>query len=107
MSATTDKLLARRAGPVAHLVLNQPEKRNAICMEMWQGLGEILADFAGDPEIRAVVVSGAGGKAFSAGADISEFKAHRSDATLAPSLRSGHARARSRLSPACRSRRSP
>lgn len=82
MSATTDKLLARRAGPVAHLVLNQPEKRNAICMEMWQGLGEILADFARDPEVRVVVVSGAGGKAFSAGADISEFKAHRSDATL-------------------------
>ena len=78
MSEAGDKLLAHKAGHIGHLVLNQPEKRNALSMAMWQGLGEVLAGFAEDPEVRVVVVSGAGGQAFSAGADISEFKALRS-----------------------------
>ena len=74
----TEKLIVERTDGVAHLILNQPEKRNAIGYEMWQGIGDAMEDFAGDKDIRVVIVSGAGGKAFSAGADISEFKQRRS-----------------------------
>lgn len=78
MSSITEKLIAERKGAIGHLVLNQPEKRNAIGFEMWQGIGDAMEMFSNDREIRVVIVSGAGGKAFSAGADISEFKQHRS-----------------------------
>ena len=74
----TEKLIVERTDGVAHLILNQPEKLNAIGYEMWQGIGDAMEDFAGDKDIRVVIVSGAGGKAFSAGADISEFKDRRS-----------------------------
>jgi len=78
MSFETKKLVIETDGALAHLILNQPGKRNAIGLEMWQGIGDAMEAFSSDPEIRTVIVSGAGGKAFSAGADISEFKQHRS-----------------------------
>lgn len=78
MTVKTDKLVFEKDGPIGRLILNNPGKRNAIGYAMWQGIGDAMEAFAGDPEIRVVVVSGAGGKAFSAGADISEFKEHRS-----------------------------
>lgn len=78
MSGMTDKLIVEKEGAIGRLILNQPEKRNAIGFEMWQGIGDAMETFSNDAQIRVVVVSGAGGKAFSAGADISEFKEHRS-----------------------------
>lgn len=63
---------------IAHLVLNNPSKRNAINLATWQGLGDAFSKLADDPEVRVVIVSGAGDKAFSAGADISEFGEKRS-----------------------------
>jgi len=77
MVVTTDKLLVENADGIAVLILNQPEKRNAISFDMWQGIGDVLESLAGDDDIRALVVSGAGDEAFSAGADISEFKDRR------------------------------
>jgi enoyl-CoA hydratase/carnithine racemase len=74
MSAPTEKLIAEKAGGVGRLILNNPAKRNAIGLVMWQGIGDVMENFAADPEVRVVIVGGAGGKAFSAGADISEFK---------------------------------
>lgn len=74
----TEKLIVERKGLVGHLILNQPEKRNAIGYKMWKGIGDAIESFGSDPLIRVVIVSGAGGKAFSAGADISEFVQHRS-----------------------------
>jgi enoyl-CoA hydratase/carnithine racemase len=62
-----------QAGSVARLQLNQPDKHNAMSLAMWEGLPETLAAVEADAAIRVVVVEGAGGKAFSAGADISEF----------------------------------
>lgn len=76
----TDKMLARREGAVGHMIFNQPEKRNAVSLSMWERAVEILNDFAADPEIRVVVLSGAGGKAFVSGADISEFEDKRGTA---------------------------
>lgn len=61
------------AGPVVTLELNQPEKHNAVSSAMWQALPEAAAAIEADEAIRVVLVRGAGGRAFSAGADISEF----------------------------------
>ncbi len=75
----SDKMLARREGHVGHLVFNNPARHNAVSLEMWQAASSILAEFADDREIRVVVLSGAGEKAFVAGADISRFGEERAD----------------------------
>ncbi|MEM7057952.1 MAG: enoyl-CoA hydratase [Pseudomonadota bacterium] len=76
----TDKMLMRRDGAIGHMIFNQPEKRNAVSLSMWERAREILDDFEQDPEIRVVVLSGAGGKSFVSGADISEFESQRGTA---------------------------
>ena len=81
MSAVpTDRIVARKEGAVGWLVLNNPERRNAVSLEMWQAIPEVLADFEADPQIRVVVLTGAGDKAFASGADISQFEKSRSSA---------------------------
>ena len=57
----------------AELVLNRPDKRNALNLAMWAAIPGLLQDIAEDPAIRLLVVRGAG-DAFSAGADIAEFE---------------------------------
>ena len=74
------KMLASSEAGVGTVVFNQPEKRNAISVEMWEGFGQILEAFAADPAIRVVVLTGAGDKAFVSGADISQFEQQRGDA---------------------------
>lgn len=73
----TDKILTERDGEIARIIFNQPEKRNAVSLEMWEAAEVALASFAGDPSIRALILSGAGGKAFVSGADISKFEGER------------------------------
>ena len=73
----TDKMLSEKDGGIGRMIFNNPERRNAVSLEMWQAAEEILEDFAADPEIRVVVLSGAGGKAFVSGADISKFESER------------------------------
>lgn len=73
----TDKVLADRQGRVGIMTFNNPEKRNAVSLEMWEAAARILDRFAADPEVRVVVLAGAGGKAFVSGADISEFDSVR------------------------------
>jgi len=80
LELSSPKILARKEGGIGWLTFNQPEKRNAISIEMWDAIGAALRDFAADPSVRVVVMSGAGGKAFAAGADISQFEKVRSDA---------------------------
>jgi enoyl-CoA hydratase/carnithine racemase len=75
----TDKMLSCREGNIGYLIFNNPERHNAVSLDMWAAAGEILEGFREDPEIRAVVVSGAGGKSFVSGADISRFDKERSD----------------------------
>jgi enoyl-CoA hydratase len=74
------KMLAGRDGGIGLVTFNQPEKRNAMSMEMWLGLGEILSEFEADDTISVVVLSGAGDKAFVSGADISQFEKNRNNA---------------------------
>jgi enoyl-CoA hydratase len=78
MDARTDKMLSRKEGGVGTLIFNNPERHNAVSLEMWQAASAILADFAADPAVRVVVLTGAGGKAFVSGADISKFESERS-----------------------------
>ncbi len=80
MESSTEKLAIRKSNGVGYLGLNQPEKHNAISYEMWQGIGQVMDDFEADPSLRVIVVSGEGGRAFSAGADISQFEAKRGSA---------------------------
>ena len=74
---TTDHLIVEQSEGIGRLIFNRADKHNAISYEMWQGIASTVARFAADDAVRVVVVSGAGGKAFSAGADISQFEDQR------------------------------
>ncbi|HEX3858008.1 MAG TPA: enoyl-CoA hydratase [Pseudolabrys sp.] len=74
----TDKMLSRKEGKVGYLAFNNPERHNAVSLDMWEAAEGFLADFRNDNNIRVVVVHGAGGKAFVSGADISKFEKERS-----------------------------
>lgn len=74
------RMLAETEDGVGLITFNQPDKHNAMSVEMWDGLGRILDEFAADPAIRVVVLTGAGARAFVSGADISQFEAKRADA---------------------------
>lgn len=56
----------------AVVTLNRPEQRNAVSLAMWRNLGHVFTELGRDPQVRAIILTGAGGH-FSAGADISEF----------------------------------
>lgn len=70
-------LLAGTVDRVGYLVINNPKRHNAISLDMWTAATQVLGDMESDPETRALVVTGAGGKAFASGADISKFETER------------------------------
>ena len=73
------RMLAEMEDGVGLVTFNQPEKRNAMSVDMWEGLGQILDAFADDDRVRVIVLTGAGSKAFVSGADISQFEKTRAD----------------------------
>ncbi len=73
----SDRILVRRDGGVGHVVFNNPQKLNAMSLAMWEQLARTLEEFHADDAVRVVVLSGAGTKAFVAGADISRFENER------------------------------
>jgi enoyl-CoA hydratase/carnithine racemase len=73
------KILKSVVDGVGIITFNNPEKRNAMSQEMWVATGELLEAFRDDPNVRVVVLTGAGGKAFISGADISQFEKVRRD----------------------------
>ena len=73
----TEKMLSRKEGASAIVIFNNPERHNAVSLDMWDATSRILDDFAEDDEVRVVVLTGAGGKAFVSGADISKFESER------------------------------
>ena len=75
---TTEKMLSRVEEGVGYITFNNPEKHNAVSIEMWDALEKILAEFSSSKEIRVIVLNGAGGKSFVSGADISKFDKERS-----------------------------
>jgi enoyl-CoA hydratase/carnithine racemase len=68
-----DVVLVQRDGDIATVVLNRPEKLNALNKAMWRRVGEVMHELGADDSIRCVVLRGAGDKAMGPGADISEF----------------------------------
>ena len=74
----TDKMIAEKDGAIGWITFNNPERRNAVSMAMWEALGDIVGHYAADDAIRVIVLKGAGDKAFVSGADISEFEEKRS-----------------------------
>lgn len=76
----TGRILARVEDGIGWIIFNHAERRNAMSLDMWTGLGIAAEAFQQDADVRVVVLRGAGGKAFVSGADISEFEARRADA---------------------------
>ena len=74
----TELVLLEREGEIAKVTLNQPAKLNAINNRMWTRLREIFAELDADDGLRCIILAGAGDRAFSVGADISEFEENRS-----------------------------
>src|ERR1700704_5376804 len=74
------KILKTITEGVGVVTFNNPEKRNAMSLEMWQGLGQALTELRDDPDVRVVVLVGGGDKAFVSGADISQFEKTRHNA---------------------------
>ena len=79
-SATAPELLYTVTGPVGHVVFNRPHARNALTFDMYTRLADICASMAPGGPVRALVISGAGGKAFAAGTDIAQFRDFKSAA---------------------------
>lgn len=75
---TTEKMLSRVKDGVGYITFNNPDKHNAVSIEMWDALEQILDGFRSSKDIRVIVLNGAGGKAFVSGADISKFDKERS-----------------------------
>ena len=78
MKTSTERMIAKKDRPIGWMQFNNPARHNAVSVDMWKSVPEIMAEFENDDEIRVVVLSGAGGKAFISGADISEFAEKRS-----------------------------
>jgi enoyl-CoA hydratase/carnithine racemase len=74
----SDTILVERDGAIATVVLNRPEKLNALTRPMWRRLGDVFLELSNDDSVRCVVIRGAGTKAFAPGNDISEFATERS-----------------------------
>jgi len=74
----TERIISRKEGAVGWLIFNNPERRNAVSLDMWEAIPSVLAKFEIDSEVRIVVLAGAGDKAFVSGADISQFEKQRS-----------------------------
>ncbi len=76
----TPKIIARKDAHIGWLIFNNPERRNALSLDMWRAVADVAERFARDDDVRVLVMAGAGDKAFVSGADISEFEKHRANA---------------------------
>ena len=79
----SDPVYFERDGAIATVVLNNPDKLNAMTFGMWMRLGEIMRELDADESLRCIVLRGVGEKAFAAGADIAEFEKVRTNAKVA------------------------
>ena len=78
MNESNQKILSSKDRGIGRLIFNNPDRRNAMSLEMWKNTTRVLNEFDKDPEVRVIVLTGAGGKAFVSGADISKFESERS-----------------------------
>src|SRR5438477_7625039 len=89
------KILQSVTDGIGVVTFNNPEKRNAMSLDMWEGFGQALTELRDDNEVRVVILVGAGDKAFVSGADISQFEKtrHNAEASEEYSRRSAAQRA--------------
>jgi enoyl-CoA hydratase len=78
MISPTERMLVETEGAIGWISFNNPNRRNAVSMDMWQAIPVILDQYERDPAVRVIVLRGTGDKAFVSGADISEFEQNRS-----------------------------
>ena len=74
-----ETVLVKDGGDVVTVVLNRPEKLNALTKPMWKRLGEVFTELSASEKVRCIIIRGAGTKAFAPGNDISEFANERSN----------------------------
>ena len=79
----TDGIKIDVDGPIATITINRPDRLNAIDLSAWRALSDAARDLSEDRSVRCVVLRGAGDRAFSSGADIKDFEAHRFDSQSA------------------------
>jgi enoyl-CoA hydratase len=79
-SLATEKMIARKENGLGWMVFNNPERHNAVSLDMWLAAIEIIDDFIKDEAVRVIIVRGAGEKSFVSGADISKFDEERAEA---------------------------
>jgi len=72
-----DQILSSVEGAIGTVTFNNPERHNAVSLDMWRKAANVVKQFTVDPAVRVVVLTGAGGKAFVSGADISKFESER------------------------------
>lgn len=75
----SERIITRKDGAIGHIIFNNQEKMNAMSLDMWEGMGEAMDQFEADDEVRVIVFSGAGDKAFVAGADVSKYEEERGE----------------------------
>jgi enoyl-CoA hydratase len=74
------KILANTDAAIGTLTFNNPQRHNAMSLEMWQAAAAVLRGMTDDPAVRVILLTGAGGKSFVSGADISKFESERASA---------------------------
>ena len=74
------ELITRKEKSVGWVIFSNPTKFNAVSHDMWTALPQVIAAFDADPEVRMIVITGDGEKAFISGADISQFEKARGSA---------------------------
>ena len=91
------RIRAEVEGPIGHLVVANPARRNAVSLDMWKAIPGAVAALEAHPDVRVVLVHGDGDLAFVSGADISEFSTVRKDAASARAYEASNAEAFSAL----------
>ncbi|GMG81728.1 enoyl-CoA hydratase/isomerase family protein [Paralimibaculum aggregatum] len=76
----SEDLIYSEDGAIARVVFNRPESRNALTLAMYDGLARICREIPADGPVKALIVGGAGGRAFAAGTDMTEFRAFEGEA---------------------------
>jgi len=76
----TERIVAEKQGSIGWLTFNNPARRNAVSIDMWEAIPKVLDRFEADPQIRVIVLKGEGDKAFVSGADVSQYEKQRSTA---------------------------
>lgn len=97
METGSEKMLAEKEGAIGWMVFNNPDRRNAMSLDMFEAVPRIIEAFENDDEVKVIVLRGAGEKAFISGADISQFEDMRANAEQAAEYDKVSAQATERL----------